>query len=811
VGPALDAVIQGSKDGGATLKEFADNAGPLLNVARALNIPLNDLIATLSVMVNATGNAQQSISDLTRIITRLDTAEARAKLRDLGIEGTNLIGIFRQIADRGLGLDQILELGVASTKSAAGISALTNNAKGLPDELKKVGDSAGLAKKNLEALYDTPRERSARFDAAIEDARINLGKLAGSGSLLQSVATDLVDATFNAIPRGLDRMSQASKVASNSTLDIVKSFFLLKPAGVEAAAATAAVGAAASDTADKNDRLAASVNRASATLRDFSKRLLEDVQALQAASARDIADAQARADAQIAALDRSAKAQAATAAETLRIQTKLAADRLAIIQREEAAVTAAVEKAIAAREAIARKAGESEQRIAAESAQARIQALAPIVAQYQALYATLIGQAQQYAGRLQSIENERLEFNKGIERQLFDIRLATLSVFDQYVAKVREAERLISEARKAGVEGDIANAKKYTDEAIALALSLRPVLNENGVQIVTALQNQTQVQTLLKQAAEGYNSALDQQADAATEGFKATQAGIAEVLPKITELQQRYDAIKASIDEGLQVRVALDAASVSEALATLEEIARPRETTVTVRIKRVEADAAGGLVGFKVPPSVVAQAFAGGGPVFPRPNWSKVPGAGNADTVPAALQAGSFVVRKTASAYYGDATMARLARGFAGGGQVRPGDKRSGDPKSPDYDPRLDPNSAGFDPSSPDLINFYGSENSAFREAGDFAGPPDLPDNPRELERKVLAYLDEVIRAARQNEPNLWGRVIAQAAREQRNYENRPTRQNLLILLARARGIGLNLRSSTGEFIGFDIDGRRFH
>jgi hypothetical protein len=60
----------------------------------------------------------------------------------------------------------------------------------------------------------------------------------------------------------------------------------------------------------------------------------------------------------------------------------------------------------------------------------------------------------------------------------------------------------------------------------------------------------------------------------------------------------------------------------------------------------------------------------GGHVVFRRPSWSKVPGTGNRDTVPAMLGAGSFVVKKAASERYGDTTMGRLVQMFAAGGNV---------------------------------------------------------------------------------------------------------------------------------------------
>jgi hypothetical protein len=88
---ALDKIVKSGHDGGLTLKEFADSAGPLLNVAKAAGIGFDDLVATLTVLADKEGNAGQATTDLTKIIQKLDTSEARQKLRALGIEGDTLV------------------------------------------------------------------------------------------------------------------------------------------------------------------------------------------------------------------------------------------------------------------------------------------------------------------------------------------------------------------------------------------------------------------------------------------------------------------------------------------------------------------------------------------------------------------------------------------------------------------------------------------------------------------------------------------------------------------------------------------------
>jgi hypothetical protein len=124
----------------------------------------------------------------------------------------------------------------------------------------------------------------------------------------------------------------------------------------------------------------------------------------------------------------------------------------------------------------------------------------------------------------------------------------------------------------------------------------------------------------------------------------------------------------------------------------LDQLTRPRTVTVTVNTVagstpqgstpqsssgggNGEHFARGGLVrpfargGYvpRFPPAAAMPItpFAAGGAVFKGP---KVPGVGNTDSYLTRLQAGSFVVRKAASAHYGDALMQRMARGYATGG-----------------------------------------------------------------------------------------------------------------------------------------------
>jgi phage-related minor tail protein len=108
-------------------------------------------------------------------------------------------------------------------------------------------------------------------------------------------------------------------------------------------------------------------------------------------------------------------------------------------------------------------------------------------------------------------------------------------------------------------------------------------------------------------------------------------------------------------------------------------------STHTIYVRKVEANATGGLVGAGVPRFAVGGAVGGAvAPMvqsaFARMTGGSVPGSGDQDTVPRTLDAGAFVLRKAAVRKYGGGVLSKLANGvssfgvahFATGGQVTP-------------------------------------------------------------------------------------------------------------------------------------------
>ncbi|MEO5379027.1 MAG: hypothetical protein H7832_14795, partial [Magnetococcus sp. DMHC-6] len=115
----------------------------------------------------------------------------------------------------------------------------------------------------------------------------------------------------------------------------------------------------------------------------------------------------------------------------------------------------------------------------------------------------------------------------------------------------------------------------------------------------------------------------------------------------IRDLNDVQSALFNIVDRSINITALTSGAlnSLSDVISSLAKI-QDKTITITTFHKSISLKASGGLT------EHIAR-FASGGAVF-RPLYSAiVPGVGSGDTVPAALRAGSYVIRKSAANYYG--------------------------------------------------------------------------------------------------------------------------------------------------------------
>lgn len=601
-GRILDIFVQASKNGGPTLTELSASLGSIAPIAKQTNTSLGDIAAALEVMTRAGVPAETAVADLQRILTKLDTATARKQLSDLGITTGSLVSELQQIGAKGIDINGLLALGLTSQKSAAGLIALTTGSQGLTKALSQQATATSEAEAALAKAEDSAAERAKRFDAALKDYNITLGESIGSGSRLAAVLTTVLNTlnglspaarkaasdnqalgAINAATAGSLTLLTGPLSTINTLLGIIISLSPKAAAAVQSLGTVttdattklgSAVAAIASQVSSAIASIVSNISRAGGTLITTADDLQKLIAESSASTATLISDLNARAAAEIAGLDKSTAAEQDTADKTRDILSKLATDRLAIIDANSAKLLAAVTAEGVARVAAAKATGVNVEAAERAAAQAQLAVLTTIRAQYQAHYASLQQQENDFVAKINAIDATRVSFNQSIQEQLTAIRNEGLSDFDQYIAKTNQINTLLAQAQTAFEKGGAAGlalGKQYTDQAIALTQSLKKVVDENGNEVISSFDvQQTKIADITK-AANQYNAALDGQKAAAEEGKQATVEALDAVKETLDTVTKQYDDLQAKVAAGIDIKITTDEASIAAVTKQIDD------------------------------------------------------------------------------------------------------------------------------------------------------------------------------------------------------------------------------------------------
>lgn len=806
---ALDAFFVASQNGGATFEELAGNLGQLAPLAKALKIPFAEVAAAIQVMVNAGLDAPSAIGQLTQVLTRLGDRDTIKRLKDLGVESSGLIGTLRQLAERRIGIDEIIELGIGSKRAAAGVAALTADAANLDAALRAIDGSSGALARVGADLDKLNAEAVERLSASVKSLGTNLGQQAAPSSAFLNGLTAIVNAADRGVTKlrefggGLSLGEALAKYvvplagASVQTKEFVgvldelnaRQATLRGELGATQTAATAASAALATSLGDVASAIGAQIAAADQRIKDLRTSLSALAPDL-AATAKQVQDSAntaiaaiaAEAQGRLAALNTLTKTERDNALEAVRIAREASTERLKVIRDTATQVLAAINAEAAARRAVAISTGQELAKVEQQIATTKQTTLAQLTQRYQAYLNELVAQETAHLNKIRDLNTQRQTLNQSIEDRIRDIRRSGLGEYEQYQDKVRQIDENVSKARRALAEGDLKAAEQFAQKAIELTSGIATKVEQDGQTVVSQFSAQETAVAKLKDAQQVLNGVIDERVAAEREGAQATATNAEKARTQLEELKKQLESINSIVAEGVDLKLTADTTAVFDEITKLEaataerdllvglkvkvdeakaqlvgvkadleagltveanvrldkvtaavqaireerpeltvqtaqaeqaigglrtaiadlgqpvtieatvdsnvgqvqaaidELKKPTFSTHTITVQRVEANAAGGVVGDGIArmrrawPAArqAVQHFARGGAVFRRPGWTKVPGSGNRDTVPAALQAGSFVVRKAASQHYGDGIMRALAgvQHFALGGKV---------------------------------------------------------------------------------------------------------------------------------------------
>ena len=433
----------------------------------------------------------------------------------------------------------------------------------------------------------------------------------------------------------------------------------------------------------------------------------------------------ARYDQEKAELERTQQSETAKITKSTQLLTEALTQQATLRRQATTETLGLIDQETQARREAAARQGQTEeerranvQRVENDILATKRQTLTQALTEYRQHIDALNAEANRHLAEVQRIEEAKRQLSMSTEDRIRDIRRQGMTEYEATEDRKRQIAEMQAQARRALANGELELARQLAQKAMDMAAQ---VATSQTNEAKRAEQARKQSEQAVSQAAQ--LEAQSREAYRRQEYLLQIQADLQEAEKQLKEYEQllkegktlpvdadvskardALDRLKVYADENAQFELkvatekaqaaitnvegmikALDriqtesqhqvASNVSAVRAEIDSLnGRNTSSTHTIYVRKVEANATGGLVGAGV------QKFAEGGAVaaaFPRMSGGTVPGSGHHDTVPRTLDAGAFVIRKAAVRKYGAARLASLARGvahFARGGQVGGGE-----------------------------------------------------------------------------------------------------------------------------------------
>jgi hypothetical protein len=259
---------------------------------------------------------------------------------------------------------------------------------------------------------------------------------------------------------------------------------------------------------------------------------------------------------------------------------------------------------------------------------------------------------------------------------------------DAYQAKGEEAERAASDIE--GALAPVSTALRELTETLGQQINLKLEVDQSAVDglvnTIEPLLNDKTFMVMIEAELDSFIGSIEEAGALARDNPVELAVTLVNVDGALRELQTRLEGRTDGAAVELQLKTGKALSAIAEVETRLQGITdtdsehtiqtnadqarreidalngRNTRSEHIIYVTKRETNATGGLVG-------TLARFARGG-LAGGPGWDVVPGAGNTDSVRADLPAGAFVLRKSATRYYGDLLRRLAATRFAVGGLV---------------------------------------------------------------------------------------------------------------------------------------------
>lgn len=263
--------------------------------------------------------------------------------------------------------------------------------------------------------------------------------------------------------------------------------------------------------------------------------------------------------------------------------------------------------------------------------------------------------AEKYAKKVIELEKAKELAQMSTQERVRALLRTQMGEQEAYNDSLKEAQETMARAKQYAAKGDEDSLK----ESIRLAEQAqgqferlnREVKDGETVFVSAAAANKTAVQGVLE-AGTVISQAYDTMKKAAQENQKAEEDRKAQILSDIAEIESamaRIEAIEVEVSAQDNATPTLNA--IQSELAAIKD----KTVTVTVRYRKVQENALGGLV----------ENFRAGGQAFRRMiGRISGPGTATSDSIPAMLSNGEFVIRAAMVRKWGASFFDALNRGM---------------------------------------------------------------------------------------------------------------------------------------------------
>jgi hypothetical protein len=249
---------------------------------------------------------------------------------------------------------------------------------------------------------------------------------------------------------------------------------------------------------------------------------------------------------------------------------------------------------------LARKAGGDISALEQQGAEARIGSLQTVVIAYQASVDNMISEEHRLLDAVRHTAEERENLSRSVEDKVRALQQKGMGDVQAYADQQKQIDEKQAAAKKAILEGNFTDAKKFADEAIRLAESTAHAVDnvskdgQGKTQRKEAISENTAIAKSIEQIKESAalaDSALSGLGNAQLAQAKSVAASLDGAKSGLADFKGELDRTIADVNSKAQVKLSIDATAAQVEMDKLAALTAAKELTVKIKADPLNADA----------------------------------------------------------------------------------------------------------------------------------------------------------------------------------------------------------------------------